>query len=102
MLMLGERYDAATLLELGVGTGRLAIPLAAAGLAVIGVDVSPAMLARLAEADPTGTVGAVVGDMVEDLPDGPTFPFRRLITTEARGKKLVIRTENSDHRLEHR
>jgi SAM-dependent methyltransferase len=58
-------------LELGVGTGRLAIPLAAAGLAVTGVDVSPAMLARLAEADPTGTVTAVAGDMVEDLPDGP-------------------------------
>ncbi len=58
-------------LELGVGTGRLALPLAAADLAVTGVDVSPAMLARLAAADPTGTVTTVVGDMVADLPDGP-------------------------------
>ena len=34
-------------LELGVGTGRLALPLAAAGLDVTGIDVSAAMLDRL-------------------------------------------------------
>lgn len=56
-------------LELGVGTGRLALPIAAAGLTVTGVDVSAAMLARLAAADPTGMVTTVVGDMVDDLPD---------------------------------
>jgi len=33
-------------LELGVGTGRLAVPLAVAGRQVTGVDVEPAMLAR--------------------------------------------------------
>jgi SAM-dependent methyltransferase len=39
-------------LELGVGTGRLAVPLAAAGYRVVGVDRDPAMLerARLAAA----------------------------------------------------
>src|SRR3979409_2446756 len=34
-------------LELGVGTGRVALALAAAGVEVFGVDASPAMLARL-------------------------------------------------------
>lgn len=34
------------ILELGVGTGRLAVPLAAAGHEVVGVDTDPAMLAR--------------------------------------------------------
>jgi SAM-dependent methyltransferase len=34
------------ILELGVGTGRLAVPLAAAGFAVTGIDLDPAMLAR--------------------------------------------------------
>jgi SAM-dependent methyltransferase len=34
------------ILELGVGTGRLAVPLAAAGYPVVGVDRDPAMLAR--------------------------------------------------------
>jgi SAM-dependent methyltransferase len=60
-------------LELGVGTGRLAIPLAETGLEVSGVDVSPAMLARL-RAKPGGQqVTATVGDMAreDDLPAGP-------------------------------
>src|SRR5512141_2072188 len=34
------------ILELAVGSGRLAVPLAAAGFAVTGVDLDPAMLAR--------------------------------------------------------
>jgi len=57
--------------ELGVGTGRLALPMAAAGLRVVGVDSSDAMLARLIERDIGRTVETVTGDMVTDLPDGP-------------------------------
>jgi SAM-dependent methyltransferase len=58
-------------LELGVGTGRLAVPLAQAGLHVTGVDSSDAMLARLRERDPAGAFEVRCGDMVDDLPDGP-------------------------------
>lgn len=58
-------------LELGVGTGRLALPLATTGMRVTGIDTSTAMLARLAEHDPQGTVTALHGDMVDDLPPGP-------------------------------
>ena len=36
-------------IELGCGTGRVAVPLAEAGLRVTGVDLSPAMLARARE-----------------------------------------------------
>lgn len=39
--------DGGAVLELGVGTGRIAVPLAAAGVAVHGIDASPAMLERL-------------------------------------------------------
>lgn len=56
-------------LELGVGTGRLAVPMAAAGLQVVGIDSSEAMLVVLADRD--APVTAVHGDMVDDLPDGP-------------------------------
>ena len=52
-----------SVLELGVGTGRLALPLAARGLAVIGVDASTAMLDVLAGKDPAGTVGRVLADI---------------------------------------
>ena len=35
------------LIELGIGTGRIAVPLAEAGFNIVGVDVSEIMLARL-------------------------------------------------------
>lgn len=58
-------------LELGVGTGRIAVPLASRGVRVVGVDASPAMLAKLAENDPSGLVIGHLGDMVDGLPGGP-------------------------------
>ena len=61
--------DGRPVLELGVGTGRLAVPLAAAGADVTGVDSSAAMLERLAAK--ASSVIAVRGDMVDGLPDGP-------------------------------
>jgi SAM-dependent methyltransferase len=60
-----------TALELGIGTGRLALPLAESGVTVLGVDVSEAMLDRLRVKDPGERIRIVVGDMVDDLPDGP-------------------------------
>jgi SAM-dependent methyltransferase len=68
---LATAAGSARVLELGAGTGRLAIPLTDAGLHVTGVDASTAMLDRLRKADPAGRVSIVHGDMVDDLPDGP-------------------------------
>ncbi|MCX6521076.1 MAG: class I SAM-dependent methyltransferase [Actinobacteria bacterium] len=59
-----------SVLELGVGTGRLALPLRARVAEVTGVDTSRKMLERLASADPDRTVKTVLGDMVDDLPSG--------------------------------
>lgn len=67
--MLAVAGAGGRVLELGVGTGRLAVPMAAAGLIVVGVDSSEAMLAELAARDPHGAVDAVLGDMVDGLPD---------------------------------
>lgn len=58
-------------LELGVGTGRLAVPLAASGLDVTGVDASAAMLAALAAKPGGGAVRAVLGDMTDPPVDHP-------------------------------
>ena len=58
-------------LELGVGTGRLAVPMAELGLDVHGVDASAAMLDHLRARDVGGRVKTTLGDMVEDLPPGP-------------------------------
>lgn len=67
--MLAALADGRPVLELGVGTGRLAVPLAAAGVDVTGVDSSAAMLGVLA--GKSSAVRAVQADMVDGLPDGP-------------------------------
>jgi SAM-dependent methyltransferase len=60
-----------TVLELGVGTGRLALPLAARGARVVGVDASAAMIERLRAKQGGDAVEAVVGDMAASSPAGP-------------------------------
>jgi|tagenome__1003787_1003787.scaffolds.fasta_scaffold20969228_3 SAM-dependent methyltransferase len=50
-------------LELGVGTGRLAVPIASSGRAVTGVDASPEMLQLLRKRPGAAGVRAVQGDM---------------------------------------
>lgn len=52
-------------LELGVGTGRLALPLVACGLDVHGVDASPAMIARLRDKPGGDRISVVIGDFVD-------------------------------------
>ncbi len=56
-------------LELGVGTGRLAIPIAKLGHSVVGVDASASMLARCAAKAPGPNLGLVQADMAA-LPFG--------------------------------
>ncbi|MDP9463320.1 MAG: class I SAM-dependent methyltransferase [Actinomycetota bacterium] len=68
---LAAACSALPVLELGVGTGRLAVPLAARGVEVVGLDSSAAMLAKLAENDHAGSVNTCIGDMVDDQPAGP-------------------------------
>ncbi|MEI8237912.1 MAG: methyltransferase domain-containing protein [Actinomycetota bacterium] len=68
---LADEAGGGPVLELGVGTGRLAIPLAESGVEVYGVDSSPAMLARMAAKPGGSLVNGEVGDMVDGLPDGP-------------------------------
>lgn len=67
--------DTGAVLELGVGTGRLAVPLATAAAArhisVHGLDTSRPMLDRLSERDPRGLVHSVLGNMAGPLPGGP-------------------------------
>ena len=55
--------DQGPVLELGVGTGRLAIPLAAQGLDVTGIDASAAMLDRLTAKPGGDRVSTVLADM---------------------------------------
>jgi ubiquinone/menaquinone biosynthesis C-methylase UbiE len=59
-----RRAGAEHILELGIGTGRIARPLAARGLRVTGVDISTRMLARLqARAEPGSAIDPLIGDV---------------------------------------
>lgn len=49
-------------LELGVGTGRLALPLSARGVRVHGVDISEPMLERLRRKPGSEAIGLTAGD----------------------------------------
>lgn len=57
--------------ELGVGTGRIAIPVASAGVDVIGVDSSPGMLAVAAEQAELARVSHKLDLRVGDYRDPP-------------------------------
>lgn len=58
-------------LELGVGTGRIAVPLAARGIRVHGIDASSEMLNRLREKPGGEAVTVTLGDIAQlDVP-GP-------------------------------
>jgi len=54
--------------EFAIGTGRIAVPLAARGVDVCGIDQSQAMLDRLRERN--ADIRVVRGDMTTDAPDG--------------------------------
>ena len=57
-------------LELGVGTGRIALPLARRGVPVHGIDLSRAMVERL-RAKPGGdAIGVTIGDFASTRVDG--------------------------------
>jgi len=59
-------------LELGIGTGRFALPLLARGIEVHGIDVSPSMIARL-RSKPGGDRVTVVQDNFVDVPVAGEF-----------------------------
>jgi SAM-dependent methyltransferase len=54
-------------LELAIGTGRIALPLAAEGIAIDGIDIAPAMVARLREKPGGDAIGVTMGD-IADVP----------------------------------
>jgi len=58
------------ILELGVGTGRIALPVTAAGCHVTGIDISADMLAQVQCADPEqqARLTLVQGDLRDTLP----------------------------------
>ena len=82
--------------ELAVGTGRIAVPTARAGIPVIGVDESPGMIAVARERAEQEGVAALVDLRLGDLREPPvdervplvTIPFRSLLHMPDEAEKL--------------
>ena len=76
--LLVELAGTGRALELGIGTGRIALPLARRGVPVHGIELSKAMIARL-RAKPGGEdIGVTVGDFATATAEG-TFSLAYLV-----------------------
>ncbi|MEU2871973.1 class I SAM-dependent methyltransferase [Streptomyces olivoreticuli] len=76
--VLAELAGDGRALELGIGTGRIALPLAGRGVPVHGIDMSQAMAARL-RAKPGGdAIGVTIGDFATTRVAG-TFAVAYLV-----------------------
>lgn len=72
--LAGEPSQAGTIVELGIGTGRLALPLRARGYDVRGIDASDAMVALLVAKAGGADVPVTIGDMADVVvPPVPTI-----------------------------
>jgi SAM-dependent methyltransferase len=68
--VLEDLADGGPLLEFAVGTGRIAAPLAARGMAVSGIDMSRAMTARITGKPGGDKVEVTIGNMTTTRVDG--------------------------------
>lgn len=62
---LAELAGDGTAVEFAIGTGRIALPLSASGVEVVGLDVSGPMLAELRAKDGADRITSTVADMTE-------------------------------------
>jgi SAM-dependent methyltransferase len=76
-VLAGLAGDGAAL-ELGIGTGRIALPLSERGVPVHGIDLSEAMVARLRAKPGGGAIGVTIGDFSTTRVDG-TFTVAYLV-----------------------
>jgi SAM-dependent methyltransferase len=67
---LADMAGSGPALELAVGTGRVAIPLASRGVEVTGIELSEPMVAQLRDKVGEGAVPVVIGDMATTRVDG--------------------------------
>ncbi len=69
--VLADLAEGGRALELGIGTGRVAMPLAAAGVAVEGIDASESMVAKLREKPGGAAIPVTLGDFADVGRPGP-------------------------------
>ena len=76
--LLADLAGDGTALELGIGTGRIALPLARRGVSVHGIDLSRAMVARLLAKPGSENIDVTIGDFATTTVEG-TFSVAYLV-----------------------
>ena len=87
------RRAGSPVVELGVGTGRIAVPTAAAGISVIGVDSSAGMLEVCRERAELAGVARLLELRLGDLADPPVEERVRLVTCPFRSLSHLLDDE---------
>jgi SAM-dependent methyltransferase len=78
--VLTELAAGGRVLELAIGTGRVAIPLAARGVELVGVDASERMVAKLRDKPGGASIPVTIGDF-SDVPVEGRFSLIYLVFT---------------------
>jgi SAM-dependent methyltransferase len=98
---LAELAGKGSALELGIGTGRIALPLARRGVRVSGIDLSEAMVARL-RAKPGGDeIDVTIGDFAATTVDGrfsvAYLVFNTIMNLTTQGEQVACFRNVADH-----
>jgi SAM-dependent methyltransferase len=100
---LAELAGAGAALEFGIGTGRIAVPLRRRGVRVTGIELSPAMVARLRTTAGGTDIDVITGDYATTVVDGRfalVYLLRNTITNLTTQDEQVAAFRNAAAHLE--
>ena len=90
--VIAEIAGQGSILELAIGTGRIALPLARKGLDIAGIDASPDMVAKLRHKPGGGNIPVTIGDFadvaVEDQFDHVFLVFNTLFNLKSQDDQV--------------
>jgi 2-polyprenyl-3-methyl-5-hydroxy-6-metoxy-1,4-benzoquinol methylase len=75
--VLAELAGDGAALEFGIGTGRIALPLARRGVEVHGIDLSKAMVARMRNKPGGADIDVTIGDLAQTRVPGEFAVWRK-------------------------
>jgi SAM-dependent methyltransferase len=101
--LLAELAGSGKALELGIGTGRVALPLAGRGVAVSGIDASEEMVARLREKPGGAEIPVTIGNFADVPVDGAFsliyVPFTTLFALDSQAEQIRCLRNVAGHLL---
>jgi len=99
--LLEELAGKGRALELGIGTGRVAVPLAGRGVQVEGIDASEAMVEKLRRRPGGESIPVTIGDLADVAADGLFsliyIPFTTFFALSSQAEQIRCLRNVADH-----